>query len=188
MHFSFLQTYQERASDHITDGCEPSCGCWELSPGPLEVQPILLTTEPSTHPRYFFFIRYFLHLHFKCYPKSPLYCSPALLLNQATPASWPSHSPALGHKIFTKPRTSPPIDGWLDHPLLHMQLKTQLWGLMVSSYCCASYMVAERFSSLGTFSSSFIRDPVLHPLLYLPETGIASQERVLSANSFWHMQ
>jgi hypothetical protein len=26
-----------------------------------------------------FFIRYFLHLHFKCYPESPLYPPPALL-------------------------------------------------------------------------------------------------------------
>ena len=23
------------------------CGCWELNPGPLEEQPVLLTTEPS---------------------------------------------------------------------------------------------------------------------------------------------
>jgi hypothetical protein len=51
---------------------------------------------------------------------------------------------------------------------------------------------------LGTFSRSFIRDPVFHPiddcehpLLYLPGTGIASQKsyiRVLSAKSWWHMQ
>jgi hypothetical protein len=31
-----------------------------------------------------FFIRYFLHLHFKCYPKSPLYPSP-------TPPCYPTH-------------------------------------------------------------------------------------------------
>jgi hypothetical protein len=28
---------------------------------------------------FYFFIRYFLYLHFKCYPESPLYPSPALL-------------------------------------------------------------------------------------------------------------
>jgi hypothetical protein len=33
------------------------------------------------------FIRYFLHLHFKCYPKSPLYSPPALLPNPPTPTS-----------------------------------------------------------------------------------------------------
>jgi hypothetical protein len=57
-------------------------------------------------------------------------------------------------------------------------LKTQV---LVSSYCSSSYRVADPFSSLGTFSSSFIWGPVFHPiddcehpLLYLPGTGIAS--------------
>jgi hypothetical protein len=82
---------------------------------------------------------------------------------------------------------------WLCHPLLHMQLETQLCvcvcgGVLVSSYCC-SYRVADPYSSLGTFSSSFISGPVFqpiddceHPLLYLPVTGIASQERTISGS------
>jgi len=41
---------QKRAPDLITDGCEPPCGCWELNSGPLEEQPVLLTTEPSLQP------------------------------------------------------------------------------------------------------------------------------------------
>jgi hypothetical protein len=57
------------------------------------------------------FIRYFLHLHFKCYPQSPLFPPRTLLPNPPTPASWPWHSPVLGHIIFTRPRASPPIDG-----------------------------------------------------------------------------
>jgi hypothetical protein len=60
-----------------------------------------------------FFIRYFLHLHFKCFPPSPLYPPHALLPNPFTPASWPWHSPVLGHMIFIRPRASPPIDGRL---------------------------------------------------------------------------
>jgi hypothetical protein len=32
--------------------------------------------------------------------------------------------------------------------------------LLVSSYCCSSYRVADTFSSLDTFSSSFIGGPV----------------------------
>jgi hypothetical protein len=59
----------------------------------------------------------------------------------------------------------------------------------VSSYCCSSYRVADPFSSLGTFSSSPIGVPVFHPindcehpLLYLPGTGIASQERAISGS------
>jgi hypothetical protein len=113
-----------------------------------------------------FFIRYFLHLYFKCYPQSPLYPPPTLLPNPPTSASWPWHSPVLGHIIFTRPRASPPTDGRPGHPLLHMQLETQLWGggVLVSSYCCPSYRVADHFRSLGTFSSSFIRGPVFHPI------------------------
>ena len=76
----------------------------------------------------FVLIRYFLHLHFKYYPGSPLYPSPALLFNPPTPASWPWHSPVLGHMFFARPRASPLIDGLLGHPLLHMQLETQFWG------------------------------------------------------------
>jgi hypothetical protein len=72
-----------------------------------------------------FFIRYFLYLHFKCYPpflvsppKTPNLLPPP---NPPTPASWPWHSPTLGHRTFTGPRASPSIDGRLGHPLLHMQ-------------------------------------------------------------------
>jgi hypothetical protein len=36
---------QKRASDSSIDGCEPPCGCWELDSGPLEEQPVLLTSE-----------------------------------------------------------------------------------------------------------------------------------------------
>jgi hypothetical protein len=41
---SCLQTHQKRASDLITYGCEPPCGCWDLNSGPLEEQSVLLTT------------------------------------------------------------------------------------------------------------------------------------------------
>ena len=51
-----------------------------------------------------------------------------MLLNPPTPASWPWHSPVLGHMIFTRPRASPPTDCLLDHLMLHMQLETELWG------------------------------------------------------------
>jgi hypothetical protein len=50
LHCSCLQTHQKRASDSITDGCEPPCGCWGLNSGPLEEQLELLTTEPSLQP------------------------------------------------------------------------------------------------------------------------------------------
>jgi len=37
----------EEGIDPITDGCEPSCCCWELNSGPLEEQSMLLTAELS---------------------------------------------------------------------------------------------------------------------------------------------
>jgi hypothetical protein len=44
-----------RESDHIADGCEPPCGCWDLNSGPLEEQSVLLTTEPSLQSHKLFF-------------------------------------------------------------------------------------------------------------------------------------
>jgi hypothetical protein len=130
----------------------------------------------------YMYITYFLHLHFNCYSQSHLYPPPTLLPNSPTPTSWPWHSPILGHIIFVGRMASPPIDGWLGHPLLHMQQETWALGLLISSYCCSSYRAADLFSSLGAFSISSIGGHVFHPidsehpLLYLPYTGIASQE------------
>jgi hypothetical protein len=128
----------------------------------------------------------FFFLHFKCYPlswfplrKSPIPSPIPLLTNPPTPASWPWHSSTLGHKAFTGPRASHPIDDLLVHPLLHMQLKPLVpscvllhwwfsprepWGVLVGSYYCSSYGAVKPFSSLGTFSSSFIGDFVLSPM------------------------
>jgi hypothetical protein len=112
-----------------------------------------------------------------------------LFPNPPTPASWSWHSPVLGHMIFAGPRASRLIDGQLGHPLLHMQLETQVCGVLVSSYCWSSYRIADPFSSMSTFSSSFFRGPVSqpvndckHPFLYLPGTGIASPERAMSGS------
>jgi hypothetical protein len=81
-------------------------------------------------------------------------------------------------------------DGRLGHLLIHMQLETRVpggVGVLVISYCCSTYRIADPFSSLGTFSSSSIGGPVFHPiddcehpLLYLPGTGIASHETTIS--------
>jgi hypothetical protein len=68
-----------------------------------------------------------------------------------------------------------------------MQLETRAQGVLVSSDCCSSYRVTDPFNFLGTFSSSSIGGPVFHPIddcqnppLYLPGTGIASQETAIS--------
>jgi hypothetical protein len=38
----------------VQDGCELPCGCWEPSLGPLQKQPVLLTTEPLIQPYTYF--------------------------------------------------------------------------------------------------------------------------------------
>jgi hypothetical protein len=66
--------------------------------------------------------------------KSPI-PSPVLLTKQPTPASWPWHSPVLGHIIFAKPRASPPIDGQLVHvvvPLIGLQTPSASWVLSLA--------------------------------------------------------
>ena len=60
--------------------------------------------------------------------------SPDLFPNLPTPTSWPCHSLVLGHMIFTRPRASPPIDGQVGHPLLHIQLETQVHSFNPSTW------------------------------------------------------
>jgi hypothetical protein len=165
-------------------------------------------TNPYFLFSFFFLIRYFLYLHFLVnvipFPsflsENPL-SPPPLLPNPPTPASWPWQSPILGHRTFTGPRASPPIDDQLGHPLLHMQLELQVppcvffhWWFSPRELC-GYWLVhivvppANPFRSLGTFSSSFIGNLVLcpmddfeHTLLYLPGTGRASQETAISGS------
>ena len=50
----------------VTDSCELPCGCWELNPGALEEQAVLLTTEPSLQLIVFSFVFVFVYF-FKIY-------------------------------------------------------------------------------------------------------------------------
>jgi hypothetical protein len=112
--------------------------------------------------------------------------SPTPLTYPPTPTSWPWRSPVLEHISLQDQEASLPNDSRSGHLLLHMQLETQALGVLVSSYCCSTYRVTDPFSTLGTFSSSFTGGPVFHPIddcehpfLYLPDTGIASQETAI---------
>jgi hypothetical protein len=58
--------------------------------------------------------------------KTPIPSSVSLFTNPLTLASWLWHYLILGHRNFTGPRASPPIDDQLGHPLLHMQLEPQV--------------------------------------------------------------
>jgi hypothetical protein len=63
-------------------------------------------------------------------PHNPPVLSPLLLLlwgcaptHSPAPASLPSHSPTMGHRDFTGPRTSSLIDACQGHPVLHIFLE-----------------------------------------------------------------
>ena len=67
------------------------------------------------------FLNFLLHIFFiyisnaipfpSFHSENPLTLPPPLLPNPPTSASWPWHSPVLGHMIFAIPRASPSIDG-----------------------------------------------------------------------------
>jgi hypothetical protein len=54
---------QKRASDLITDGCEPPGSFWDLNSGPLEEQSVLLPTEPPCQPSHAFLFLLFIFLN-----------------------------------------------------------------------------------------------------------------------------
>ena len=120
--------------------------------------------------------------------RSP-YPSRALLPYPPTPTSWPWRSPVLGHIKFASPMGLS-FQRWPTRPSFDTyEAKDKSSRVLVSSYCCSTYRVADPFSSLGAFSSFSIGGPVFHliddcehPLLYLPGTGIASQETAISGS------
>jgi hypothetical protein len=100
--------------------------------------------------------------------KSP-YLLPLPSAHQPTPSSWPWHSSILGHRTFTGPKVSSPIDDWLGYPLLHMQLEPWiplcgffcLFGCLV--VCLIGWLVGWRFSPrefLGLLVSSYYCSPM----------------------------
>ena len=92
---------------------------------------------------------------------------PLLLLVPPHFSSHPDPNPfylSLENKSLQDLGASLPNDGQLGHLLLHMQLETRALGVLVSSYCCPTYRVADPFSSFGTFFTSSIGGPVFHPI------------------------
>jgi hypothetical protein len=141
--------------------------------------------------KFIFLIGYLFHLHFQCYPKSPPHAPPPTppthpLPHPPTPTSWPRRSPVLRHIKFAR-LMGLCFHWWLTRPFSDTYAARDMSsrGVLVSSYCCSTYRIAGPFSSLGTFSSSSIGGPVVHPiadrehpLLCLLGSGILSQEQL----------
>jgi hypothetical protein len=121
--------------------------------------------------------------------KSPI-SSPTPLPYPPTPTSWPWRSPILSRIKFARPMGLS-FQYWLTRPSsdTYAARDTSSRGVLVSSYCCSTYSISDPFSSLGTFSSSSIGGPVIHPIadcehpfLCLLGPGIASQETAISGS------
>jgi hypothetical protein len=149
------------------------------------IMTVLCVLENQKH----FLIRYFLHLHFQCYPKRPTY-PPTPLPYPPTPNSWPWHYPILRHIKFAQPMVLT-FQWWLTRSSsdTHTARDTSSLGVLLTSYCCSTYRAADPFSSLGTFSSSSIGGPVIHPianckcpLMCLLGPRIVSQETAISGS------
>jgi hypothetical protein len=120
--------------------------------------------------------------------KSPLPSPPTSLPTHSL-FFWPWRSPVLGHIQFACPMGLS-FQWWPTRPSFDTYAaRVKRSGVLVSSYCCSTYRVADPFSSLGTFSSSSIGVPVIHPiadcehpLLCLLGPGIVSQETATSGS------
>jgi hypothetical protein len=122
-------------------------------------------------------------------PKVPHTHTPPLPYPPTLPF-WPWRSPVLEHIKFASPMGLS-FQWWSTRPSFDIYAaRDKSSGVLVSSYCCSTYRVAVPFSSLGTFSSSSIGGPMIHPiadcehsLLCLLGPSIVSQVTVLSAKS-----
>jgi hypothetical protein len=134
-------------------------------------------------------IRYFLYLHFKCYPFSyfPSQNPPS---HSPSPCSLTTHShflvlalPYTGASSLTGPRASPLIDVPQGHPLIHMQLESwvppcvffdcwfgpwELWGywlvhIVVLPMGLQTPSAAHSFCSVSALSSRGSRHSLMLP-------------------------
>jgi hypothetical protein len=111
----------------------------------------------------FFLIRYFPQWHFQCYLKSPPYPPHPLPTHSHF---WPWCSPVLRHIKFACPMGLS-FQWWPTMPSFDTYAaRVKSSGVLVSSYCCSTYRVADPFSFLGIFSSFSIGGPVIHPLTH----------------------
>jgi hypothetical protein len=155
---------------------------------------------------FLFIIRHFLYLHFKCYhlsppkilspppsPYSPTY--PLPLPRPGIPLHWgikPYRTKGLSsHWWPTRPSAATYAAGAMSATMCFLCWwfsPWELWGYWLAHIVVPPVRL-HIFSSLDPFSSSFIGDPVLSPLvgwehrpLYLSGSGRDSQETAISGS------
>ena len=99
----------------VTDTCVLLCGYWELNPGPLEDQPVLLTAEPSLQPL-------FTHFHTFLNPLSLISAACCLTTDRSCwlddVSRWPQLRVFESTKAISCPEDS--MSGLPSHPLVLM--------------------------------------------------------------------
>jgi hypothetical protein len=110
------------------------------------------------------------------HPPSPLLLWRCSSTHSPTPTSPPSIPLHWGiYWAFIGPSTSPPIDAWQGHPLLHMQLEPCVllcwwlspwvfWGIWLVNIVVLP-MRLQIPSTLQSLSNYSIRDPMLNPMV-----------------------
>jgi hypothetical protein len=104
---------------------------------------------PKSLKIYFFILRYLFHLHFQCYPKSLTHP----LSHPPTPNSWSWRSPALRYIRSARPMGLF-FHWWLTRPSSDTYAARDTSsgrGLLVSSYYCSTYRVADSPQLPGYF-------------------------------------
>ena len=116
--FSVFSTFLDSLS-HLTYQTNWLCNSENME---MMMEYICFSTQFIIFKNYIFPLFTFQMLSpFLVSPLKILYPLPSPPASQPTHShSWSWHSPILGHRAFTGPRVSPPIDDRLCHPLLHI--------------------------------------------------------------------
>jgi hypothetical protein len=126
-----------------------------------------LFSFPHSPSLLFFYINLFIFIIFFIYISNAIlkvpYTSPSALLPYSpTPSSWPWHFMYWSIKSLQIPRGLS-SQWWPTRPSsATYAARDTSSGVLVNSYCCSTYRVADTFSYLAAFSSFSIGGPVFH--------------------------